>query len=93
MPKLKNGEEEVESIIVVTMAVLNDLMITRPISLVDLVLKCKDKDYVFFGDNEATLIDLALLDSNGMVYRSIRNIVLSAITGDGLEISLGSPLA
>ena len=93
MAKLKNGAEELPQLITVTMMSLDNLMKTNPIALVDLVLKCKDRDYKFFGNNEAILKDLALVADDGMVHGSIRNIVLSAVTGEGLDIGLGSPLA
>ncbi len=60
----------------------------------DLVQICqRDPDYKKFGSNEDELKKFSLLQPGGGVHDSIRNIVLSAFTGKGLELELHSPLA
>lgn len=90
---LKNGAEEVKSLVVVTMLSLESLIEEQPFAFYDLVMVCRDRDYRPFGSNGDHLKSLALLQDGGHVHDSIRNIVLSAVTGDGLDMQLGSPVA
>ena len=89
---LKNGAEEIKSFVVMAMAILNRLAQERPLALCDLVMKCRDRNYQFFGDNEGYLKSLELVEGNGTVHGSIRNIVLSAAEGDGLDMHIRSPV-
>lgn len=91
--KLRNGAEEAKPLVAVMMMSLEHLMDERPLALYDLVMKCKDRNYQFFGDNEKHLQDLRLIGSDGAIHDSIRNIVLSAVRGNGIDMVLGSPVA
>jgi len=93
MAKLKNGSEEASPLITATMMSLYDLMKTDPIAFVDLATKCKDPNYKYFPPCLKILQDLSLVQEDEKIHGSIQNIVLSAITGDGLGIELVSPLA
>lgn len=64
----------------------------RPLALYDLVMKCRDRSYQFFGDNEKYLQDLKLVEASGDIHGSIKNIVLSAVRGDGIDMVLSSPV-
>jgi hypothetical protein len=59
----------------------------------ELVSKCRNPDHKFFGDTQAGLEQLALVDSNGGIHESTKHIVLAATEGDGLEMHLRSPFA
>ena len=93
--KLKNGSEEAEPLVKVTMMSLNQLMQGLPgaIDAYELVEKCKDPDHKMFGDSEKHLIDAGLMEGPGRIHDSIRNVVLSAAVGDGLELHFESPIA
>ncbi len=95
--KLKNNTEEAAPLVTTTMMSLNQLWesgIPGILMLSDLVQICRnDKKYQKFGDNEEELKKRALLQADGRPHDSIRNIVLCAFTGEGLELNLGSPLA
>jgi len=90
---LKNGTEEVKSLVVVTMLSLRNLMTDNVTAFYDLVMVCRDSDYHPFEDNGDYLKARSLLQDSGRVHESIRNIVLSAVTGDDLDMELGSPYA
>lgn len=90
--RLKNGTEEVESLVVVTMLSLEHLMDERPLALYDLVMMCRDSSYEPFGDNGDHLKDLRLIDQDGSVHSSVRNIILSATDGNGMDMVLQSPV-
>ncbi len=52
-----------------------------------------DPNHKFFGNTKDRLEALALVDANGGIHDSIRNIVLSAIEGEDLEMRLTNPVA
>ena len=90
--KLKNGTEEVEPLVRVTMMSLRSLMSVNPVAFYELVELCKDRTHVLFGNTGKVLEERSLVQ-NGVVHDSVRNIVLSAVTGEGLEMRLTSPVA
>jgi len=89
--KLKNGSEEVEPLVTTTMMALETLIVEEPLAFYDLVAKSRDKNRTFFGNGEKILEERALI-SNGIIHNSIRNVVLSAVVGEGLSMTLGNPL-
>lgn len=91
--KLKNGSEEVAPLVNVTMISVRHLLESNPIAFVELVSLCQDRDHELFGNTAVELQRLALVKPDGSVHGSIRNIVLSAVEGEGLEMRFISPLA
>lgn len=92
--RLKNGSEEPELIVQVTMDSVSRLMETDPIAFYELVMKCRRQDHELFGNTGEVLQSLALIqDAQGTVSDSIRNVVLSAVEGNGLNMTLVSPFA
>ena len=63
------------------------------LALYDLAEICKDSSYKPIRENYKKLQDLSLLQADGKPHDSIRNIVISAVQGEGLEMRLGSPVA
>jgi len=90
--KLKNGIEEAESLITIVMMSLQKLFNENPMAVYELVMKCRDNNHQYFGNMVEELKTLALVQSDGSVHNSIRNIVLSAVKGEGLKMVLGSPI-
>jgi hypothetical protein len=100
--KLRNGSSEKELLVVVTMLTLRSLLEDKnletaagsAIAFYELVQKCEDPSHEIFADVTKDLLRRsALLDATGNVHGSVRNIVLSAKRGEGLELCLGSPYA
>jgi len=85
---LKNGAVEAEPLVDMVMLTLSDLIRHRPIEFYELVMCCRDNEHVPFGNTGDKLKEWALYPISG----SIRNVVLSAVTGDGIDMSLGSPI-
>ena len=71
---------------------LNMLMETNPIAAYELVQICKNPNHKMFGNTEEVLVDLSLLSEDG-VHSVIKNVVMSAFEGEGLDMCLTSPLA
>lgn len=91
--RLRNGAEEVKPLVVITIRTLEHVMDERPLAFYDLVMKCRDQNYQFFEDNEDYLKEQRLVDANGSIHDSIRNVVLSAAKGDGMDMVLRSPVS
>lgn len=89
--KLRNGNEVPEPIAISTMMNLNLLMEKDPIAFFELVAKCKNSQHKMWGKTEKTVSDFGLINS-GSVHECIRDVVLSAVQGEGIEMVLGSPL-
>lgn len=91
--KLKNGTEEAAPLVRVTMMALRSLMQDHPIAFFELVTLCRDRNHTLFGNTGVILRDQTLIQSDGQPHDSIRNIVVSAVTGDMMAMRLGSPVA
>lgn len=90
---LKNGKQEAEALVTIVMMSLNKLLKERPMSVYELVMKCRDNNHQFFGDTAKDLLNLALLQKDLSVHSSIRNIILSAVEGEGLNMIFKSPIS
>lgn len=96
--QLKNGASEVEPVVVVTYNILRGLLdsgdIADIIALYELTMICRNPSHQIFADVHLDrLKDLSLLQANGQPHSSIRNVVLSAMSGEGMDLVLGSPAA
>ena len=93
--ELKNGSREVSQLIAVTMASLNRLLRDGlAIVVYELVELCRDPKHKPWGQTGDDLKAVGLATcSNGewRVHNSIRNIVLSATSGEGLNIVVSDP--
>ncbi len=95
MVTLRNGQQEAKALVVATMMNLKQLTGDIPgwLQLADLVEACKSNDVYRGGGNAQDLVKRGLLQGDGKVHGSIRNIVLSSIHGDGPDMEVGSPIA
>jgi len=89
---LKNGSREFDKLVSVTMLSLKTLITEKPTVFYDLVMKCRDSSYKYFGNAGEDLQQLGLAQNDGSIHDSIKNIVLSAVSGDDLDMTLASPL-
>jgi hypothetical protein len=92
MVMLKNGATVAKPIALVVMLSLKTLLEKDPISFYELVMKCRDSKHSLWGGVDKKLQELKLLASDGNVDRSIKDIVLSAVTGVDFDMRLGSPV-
>ncbi len=90
--RLANGAMVPDVTVEVTMYCLKELVTSNPIAFYELVTKCRDEKHQFFDNTEEVLMHAGLIQRPGEIHDSIRNVVLSAAKGDGLEMTLGSPL-
>ena len=74
-----------------TMIALENLVNTNPMSAYELVEVCKDANHKIFGNAGDILEDFGLVN-DGQVHESIKNVVLSAFEGDGLDMCLIFPI-
>jgi hypothetical protein len=89
---LNNGTTEAKPLVLATFVALEGLLTTRPIDFYELVETCRDSNHKPWGNSGETLKKFSLLQTNGKPHDSIRNIVLSAVTGNDLEMTLRNPI-
>ncbi|OGT46803.1 MAG: hypothetical protein A3E83_03890 [Gammaproteobacteria bacterium RIFCSPHIGHO2_12_FULL_41_20] len=90
--KLKNGSTELDGVVFTVMDNLKSLFHSNPILFYEFVMKCRDSNHTMFGKSNDALKLLGLIEGNNSVHDSVRNIVLSAVEGEGLGMRLGSPV-
>lgn len=90
--QLANGKVEAKPLVLVTMLSLESLLESNPIAFHELTMKCRDDEHTFFGNTEEVLKQSALVQEDGKIHQSIKNIVVSAVKGEDLDMMLGSPL-
>lgn len=93
MIKLKNGAEEVAAIVATVTMTLRKLFDTQPIIAYELVMLARDATHTPWGATLGELKRAGLVGPDGRMHTSIRNVVLSAVTGDGGNMVLGNPRA
>lgn len=98
--KLKNGSEEYVAAVATTMLILKNLMDSLPgvLAVFDLSEVCKNGYAAANVSQENTdrLVKLRLLDKvdgGFIVHDTVKNIVLSEISGEGIFIELVDPRA
>lgn len=89
---LKNGTQEALPLVKVTMASLRALIDEKPFAFCELLMKCRNQNHKFRGKNSDVLKEFNLVQDDESIHDSVRNVVLSAVQGTGLDISLGSPI-
>ena len=89
--RLHNGSEELATGVSAVMLTLRSLYNTNPMAFYDAAMIARDPAYQPFGSNGAKLQALAILDGAGRMHASIRNVIASAVVGNGLDMSLRDP--
>lgn len=100
MCKLKNGA--IEPAILVTTTMMNIQLLAKNtenlnaslsiLSIYDLGKKAHDSSYKMYGPCEEILKDLALVESNGEMSTTVKNIAQSAISFNGEWPVLDNPV-
>ena len=93
--KLKNGSEEAEPLVCVVLSSLELLIQSDPIAFYELVMLARDSSHELFGNAADKLRPLALIENGDTptIHQSTRNVIISAVEGDGLEMCIVSPFA
>ncbi len=92
--KLKNGTEVPTATLAEVMPKLSGLLNYRAGYLYELVQLCRNPDYFTLPAFEAYMEMLKLAEGQKRVVVSadVRNIVLAAVSCEGMNLTLGSPL-
>lgn len=95
--RLKNGTEQARPLVAATMLRLEGMMNRgEGILVYELVQLSKNRDHVLWGDSGDKLVKLGLVskvsDEEWKVHESIRNIVCSAVKGEGPEMCVVNPV-
>lgn len=91
--KLKNGTEEALILVAGTMMTLETFMKEQPSVLDQLLKVCENPEHKPIGDIGEVLEYWSMIQADGKVHDSVRNIVLSAVRRDGLDLIVESPVA
>ena len=90
--ELKNGSFEVDSLVISSVAALEILQRVSLHAFCDLVDKCRDENHRLI--TAKVLMNANMIDSDrGTIHGYIKNVVLSAVEGEGFTMKLVSPLA
>ena len=96
MVTLKNGSEEAKPLVVIVMMSLRKLFnsgnMGDAISAYELAMKAREPGHKLFGNTVQDLAKLALVNADGSMHDSVRNIVVSAVEGEGFDMTLGNPV-
>lgn len=90
--ELTTGKREHAGLVSMVHMALSDAFARDPLMAYDVVMRAREPNYKFFGSAEERAKRLAILDDNGVMHGSVRNIILAAVTGDGLDMQLHSPI-
>ncbi len=95
MVALNNGSSEPQPIVVAAYMSLSGLWeegIAGMCAVIDLVSRCNNPRHPIDRQSEEKLRSLALIEPDGKIHGSIKNVVLSAAKGTGLDMTLVSPV-
>lgn len=94
--RLRNGAEVAEPAVRAIMLSLERLRAEHPVALLELRSACRVQGYAMFGNTGAFAGGLGLAEREDGRWQppgSVRDIVLSAVTGDGTALGLRNPVA
>lgn len=90
MVKLRNGTEEPGLVVAQTLIILTKLLQDKPIECFELVMNAKDPNYRM--SEPQRFINLDFLDSDGVMHKHTRNILISSFQGEGFDIEYIGPV-
>ncbi|MDO8686688.1 MAG: hypothetical protein Q7K11_00565 [Candidatus Berkelbacteria bacterium] len=79
---LKTGKEADEHLVQAVVYALRNLLQSNPIAFMGLMEKCRNDSYMFFGNSQQILEEVALVDKNGIVPDGVKDIVLASTEGE-----------
>lgn len=90
---LRNGSEEARPAVDMLMGTLLEINNTLPgvLAFYDLVMRCRDKEHPIADAQLDTLRNLGLVGAGEWIHETTRNVVLSAVVGDGTAMKLVNP--
>ena len=92
--RLKNGSKEFDPVVSAALITLHGMAgdLEGLLALYDLHAKCKDPAYEFFSPPlKARLVAEGLVEADGRIHDTIRNIVLCSVTFEGGQAVLTDP--
>ena len=91
MIKLRNGTEEVKSLVWVVYHTLESLFFDDPMAFYELVQLARNPQHKLWGNTAELLKNLNFIKEDGTMHDSIRNIILSASEGGWTPDAFGIP--
>jgi hypothetical protein len=88
---LKNGKSAPDVAVRAIMLNLGKCLEDQPIAFYEMACVCRDREHVPFGNTGEILRSRGLLESSGQPHEVVRDVVLSAVTGEDFDLHLGEP--
>jgi hypothetical protein len=93
---LKNGAKEAKVLVMSTMPLLKDLMEENILAFYELVMVAREPNHQIFGSLANDLLAIQFINSKDgsryHMHNSIRNIILSAVEGEGIDLRIIPPI-
>ena len=95
--QLKNGKTAPAAPVATTMIALRRIAETDFIAFYELVCACRNPQHMVFGNTWQAAVGLALAEQvNGdgtlRIHDIVRDVILSAVTGEDFSLSVGDPV-
>ena len=88
---LRNGAVEASPLVTTVAQSVKSLHKTHFLAAYELLMKARDGDHACIGTTGDRLVSLGLLQANGSMHASVRNVVLSMGEGEGIHVRFVSP--
>ncbi len=93
---LRNGAHEPDVAVWSVLVHLRSFLADEPIAFYELVCSARDRSHKLWGQTGDRLVAAGLLevinpDGTGEMNRTVRAVVESAVTGEGLSMTIGTP--
>ena len=90
--QLRNGTSEAKPLVWAVYYTLEALFARDPVVFHELVKLARNPRHKLWGDTAELLKNLSFIKEDGIMHDSVRNIVLAASEGDGLQMRLVFPV-
>lgn len=95
MLALKNGSSAPKPMVITTMRSITYLWekgLTGMCVVIDLVDRCKNPNHKIPDGDMSQLKELKLIESDGHILEVVKDVVLSAAKGEGVHMTIVSPV-
>ncbi|HUD02610.1 MAG TPA: hypothetical protein VMR46_01130 [Candidatus Paceibacterota bacterium] len=95
MLALKNGSSVPKPAVIAIMMSVNSLWeegLGGMCAVIDLVDRCKNPNHKIADDVMLQLKASRLIEPEGRIHEAVKDVVLSATEGEGVEMTIGSPV-
>lgn len=98
MTILKNGADVPQPLVMTTSLCLSELLSNHPIAFYELTMSARDPQHQLFGNTAEVLQQFKMIngvspEGTAQHFDAVRDVVLSAVVGEGMGMRLENPVA